>query len=137
MSKLKPAKRKGGKRLDGNYQQLTAYVRKETHMAVRIALLPTGQEISELVDELLAAWLSARPAEPTADAVQRREKAVQRALLFAERELAVDPDTSPEEHMLLMARFLAKWVERIDSDMDARPEPRKKRSSTGKAAIVG
>jgi hypothetical protein len=137
MSKLKPAKGKGGKPWDDNYQQLTAYVRKETHMAVRIALLPTGQEISELVEELLAAWLAARPAKPTADVAQRREKAVQRALVFAERELAVDSDISPEEHVLLMARFLAAWVKRIDSGMDARPQPRKKRSGSGKAAIVG
>jgi hypothetical protein len=125
MSKLKPAKRKGGNRRDDNYQQLTAYVRKETHMAVRIALLPTGQEISELVDQLLAAWLSAGPAKPTTDAVQRREKAVQRALLLAERELAVDPDISPEKQALLMARFLAEWVKRIDS-MNAGPQLRKK-----------
>jgi hypothetical protein len=41
---------------------LTAYVSTETHQAVKMALLGDGkgQEISELVDELLKDWLDQR-----------------------------------------------------------------------------
>jgi hypothetical protein len=52
----------GGKRNDPDFEQVTAYVRKDTHRAVKIALLQTPQkmEFSELVDDLLSKWLQSR-----------------------------------------------------------------------------
>ena len=49
----------GGKRNDLDFEQVTAYVRKDIHRRVKIALLQQGQkqEFSELVDELLTQWL--------------------------------------------------------------------------------
>jgi hypothetical protein len=51
-----------GKRNDPEYDQTTAYVRKDTYKAVRIALIEDGEErdYSELVEELLSKWLKAR-----------------------------------------------------------------------------
>ena len=51
-----------GKRSDPNFEQITAYIRKQTHQGVKIALLQegSGQEFSELVEDLLARWLKAR-----------------------------------------------------------------------------
>ncbi|BCM94531.1 hypothetical protein IAD21_06438 (plasmid) [Abditibacteriota bacterium] len=48
-----------GKRSDPNYTQITAYITKQTHRDVKVALLQEGQgrEISEVVEECLAAWL--------------------------------------------------------------------------------
>lgn len=58
-------KRRGrptGKRSDGEHIQVTAYIRRETHHAVKVALLQggKGKEFSELVQELLAKWLKSR-----------------------------------------------------------------------------
>jgi hypothetical protein len=49
----------GGKRNDPDFEQVTAYVRKDIHRRVKIALLQQGQkqEFSELVDDLLTQWL--------------------------------------------------------------------------------
>jgi hypothetical protein len=74
--KLKPEKvtepqgepkrgRPKGKRSDSNYEQVTAYIRKETHTAVKIELLKESQngqkqEFSELIQELLDEWLKSR-----------------------------------------------------------------------------
>lgn len=60
-----PAKRRGrptGKRSDPDFEQTTAYIRKDTHRNVKIALLEEGEgrEYSELVEELLSKWLKAR-----------------------------------------------------------------------------
>jgi hypothetical protein len=61
-----PARRRGrpatGKRNDPDYDQTTAYIRKDTYKAVRIALLEDGDgtEYSELVEELLSNWLKNR-----------------------------------------------------------------------------
>jgi hypothetical protein len=51
-----------GKRNDPEYDQTTAYVRKDTYKAVRIALIEEGEErdYSELVEELLSKWLKSR-----------------------------------------------------------------------------
>ena len=51
-----------GKRSDPDFEQITAYIRKQTHHGVKIALLQEGkgQEFSELVEGLLAKWLKAR-----------------------------------------------------------------------------
>ena len=60
-----PAPRKGrppGKRSDPSFEQVTAYIPKALYRDVRIRLLQEGQgqEFSELVGELLAAWLDHR-----------------------------------------------------------------------------
>jgi hypothetical protein len=54
--------RPAGKRSDPDYEQTTAYIRKDTHKDVKIALLQEGQgkEFSELVEELLSGWLKTR-----------------------------------------------------------------------------
>jgi hypothetical protein len=59
------SKRRGrptGKRSDPDFEQTTAYIRKDTHRNVKIALLEEGEEreYSELVEELLSKWLKAR-----------------------------------------------------------------------------
>ena len=56
------AKKRGrpsGKRSDREFVQTTAYIHKDTHRNVKIALLKSGtdQDFSELVDTLLAEWL--------------------------------------------------------------------------------
>jgi hypothetical protein len=49
-----------GKRSDNDYKQVSAYIRKDTHQQVKIALLQEEREFSELVEELLSGWLKAR-----------------------------------------------------------------------------
>ena len=51
-----------GKRSDPAYEQVTAYVPGELYRKVRIRLLEEarGQEFSELVADLLSAWLAGR-----------------------------------------------------------------------------
>jgi hypothetical protein len=119
MKEPKPAKRKTGKRWDKTYQQLTAYVRKETHMAVRLALLPTGQEISELVEDLLTAWLAAHSAPTTSAAEQRRATALQQAIFAAEREFTSNPEITPEERIPLMASLLGELAKKLAGSLDA------------------
>jgi len=46
-----------GKRSHPDFEQITAYIRKDTHHAVKIELLNNGKEFSELVEELLGQWL--------------------------------------------------------------------------------
>ena len=47
-----------GKRSHPDFEQITAYIRKDTHHAVKIVLLKNGgKEFSELVEELLGQWL--------------------------------------------------------------------------------
>lgn len=63
-----PARRPGrppGKRSDPGFVQVTAYVPADLHHNVKLALLKErqGREFSELVAELLSAWLAGRPAE--------------------------------------------------------------------------
>jgi hypothetical protein len=60
-----PEKRRGrppGKRSHDGYTQVTAYIRREVHHEVKLALLREnkGQEFSELVDDLLSRWLKSR-----------------------------------------------------------------------------
>ena len=45
-----------GKRSDPDYTQITAYIRKGTHEDVMRAIYKR-QELSELIEELLAGWL--------------------------------------------------------------------------------
>ena len=49
-----------GKRSNADYRQVSAYIRKDTHRKVKMALLEEDQEFSELVGRLLKEWLDAR-----------------------------------------------------------------------------
>ncbi len=49
-----------GKRSDSDYKQVSAYIRRDTHLKVKLALLQEGREFSELVEELLTEWLASR-----------------------------------------------------------------------------
>lgn len=51
-----------GKRSSAEFVQVTAYIGRQTHRDVKIALLTEGKggEFSELVEELLAEWLAMR-----------------------------------------------------------------------------
>jgi hypothetical protein len=49
-----------GKRRDDEYKQISAYIRKDTHQRVKIALIQEEREFSELVEELLRGWLNER-----------------------------------------------------------------------------
>jgi len=49
-----------GKRRDADYKQVSAYIRKDTHFKVKLALLQEGREFSELVEELLGEWVASR-----------------------------------------------------------------------------
>jgi hypothetical protein len=58
--KSKPQRgRPPAKRSDPDYLQVTAYIRKQTHLKAKIRLLHEGrgQEFSELIEELLGKWL--------------------------------------------------------------------------------
>lgn len=48
-----------GKRRDPAYEQVTAYIRRNTHHAVKLALLTEGdsRQYSDLVEALLSQWL--------------------------------------------------------------------------------
>jgi hypothetical protein len=58
----KPQKsgRPRGKRSNPDYEQVTAYIKRETYRNTKIVLLQQGnnQEFSELVEQLLSEWLS-------------------------------------------------------------------------------
>ena len=43
---------------DDNFLKFTTYVRKDTHRAVKVRLIQEGREMSDLVEELLCAWLA-------------------------------------------------------------------------------
>lgn len=54
-----------GKRTDPAYEQVTAYLRRDTYAEVKIRLIREGrrQEFSDLLEELLTGWLNDRPSE--------------------------------------------------------------------------
>ncbi len=55
----KSEKRPTGKSSNADYAQVLTYVKRETHRAVKKALFddPQSRDLSELVEELLTAWL--------------------------------------------------------------------------------
>jgi hypothetical protein len=55
-----PRSQVAGKRGDPDYRQVSAYVRKDTHRKVKMALLEEDREFSELVEDLLWDWLAKR-----------------------------------------------------------------------------
>lgn len=48
-----------GKRSDPAFEQVTAYIRKDTYLQIKMALLQAGadRDFSQLVEELLCAYL--------------------------------------------------------------------------------
>lgn len=65
VAESQPSQKRGrpkGKRSHPDYEQVTAYIRKDTHRAAKIALLSEGEEreFSELIQELLEHWLKLR-----------------------------------------------------------------------------
>lgn len=62
----RPTKRRGrpatGKRSDPDFEQVSAYIKKETYRDVKIALSREGRDrkFSELVETLLSKWLQSR-----------------------------------------------------------------------------
>jgi hypothetical protein len=64
-SELPKRGRPKAKRSDPDYEQVTAYIKRNTHTTVKIELLKNSQngekrEFSELVQDLLEQWLSSR-----------------------------------------------------------------------------
>ena len=60
-----PKKKRGrpnGKRSDSEYNQVTAYIRKDTHLGVQMLLLKEGKvrDFGELVEKLLSKWVKSR-----------------------------------------------------------------------------
>jgi hypothetical protein len=56
-----PGTRVRGKRSDKeNFVQVSAYLRRDTNKALRVALAEEGREFSDLVEEWAAAWLRTR-----------------------------------------------------------------------------
>lgn len=49
-----------GKRSNTDYRQVSAYIRKDTHRRVKMALVEEDRQFSELVAELLEDWLDER-----------------------------------------------------------------------------
>lgn len=65
VAESQPSQKRGrpkGKRSHPDYEQVTAYIRRDTHRAAKIALLNEGeeQEFSELIQALLEQWLKSR-----------------------------------------------------------------------------
>jgi hypothetical protein len=48
-----------------NYQQVSGYIRKETHASVKIALIRegAGRDLSDVLEELLTKWLEEQKAK--------------------------------------------------------------------------
>lgn len=55
----RPPGRPPGKRSNPDYEQATVYIRKDTHKAVKVALLQQAddRQFSELVEDLLREWI--------------------------------------------------------------------------------
>ena len=55
-------KRALGKRANSDFIQVTAYIRRDTHKAAKIALLQETKqrEFSELVEDLISEWVKSR-----------------------------------------------------------------------------
>jgi hypothetical protein len=51
---------KVGKRSDPAYRQISTYVRSDLYRSVKRELLMEERDFSDLMDELLAAWVSTR-----------------------------------------------------------------------------
>lgn len=65
-----PRLKKAGKRDDPDYTQISVYIRKEPYYEAKRKLIGHDRDFSDLVNELLARWLSKNtehviPAEPS------------------------------------------------------------------------
>lgn len=65
VAEFQPSQKRGrpkGKRSHPDYEQVTAYIRKDTYRSAKIALLREGEEreFSELIQSLLEEWLKLR-----------------------------------------------------------------------------
>lgn len=47
-----------GKRTNPDYQSVTTFLHKQTYIDVQKALIGTGQDFGDIVDDLLKDWLS-------------------------------------------------------------------------------
>jgi len=56
--------RKIGKSKDPDYRQLYAWVRRDTYTAMQHKLYDDGREISELIQDMLEAWIAEKPRKP-------------------------------------------------------------------------
>ena len=112
---VEPAR--GGKRWNRDDKQLAAYVRVETFVAMRQALIAQDCEISELVQELIERWLQAQMA-PDASTTRTREL-IQLAVSAAEQALLAQAGDRSDEQLRLEARFMAEWSQRIASKLEA------------------
>ena len=61
---------RGAKRNNPDYEQVTAYIKRQTYKQVKIRLIEEDKEFSELVEELLSAWLQAEES-PRSNAARR------------------------------------------------------------------
>ncbi len=53
----RPPKPEGAKRTNPDFEQVTAYIRRQTYKRVKIQLIEEDREFSDLVEELLTIWL--------------------------------------------------------------------------------
>jgi len=51
------------KSTDPDFLKFTTYIRKDTHRAVKVKIVEQGREFSDLVEELLSAWLQRQQQE--------------------------------------------------------------------------
>jgi hypothetical protein len=58
-----PAPPKVGKRRDPAYRQISTYVRSDLYRSVKRELLMDERDFSDLMDELLAEWVSRQQAK--------------------------------------------------------------------------
>lgn len=55
-SETNPPSAKTGKRDNPDFQQISAYIRKDTYRAVKQAIV-TKRDLSDLIEELFSEWL--------------------------------------------------------------------------------
>lgn len=46
-----------GKRSNADYVQISAYIKRETHRAAKKILIDDERDLSQLIEELLSAWV--------------------------------------------------------------------------------
>ena len=58
-----PKPKRVGKRDDPHYTQISVYIRKEPYHEVKRRLIGSGQDFSDLVNQLVSEWLQASSAD--------------------------------------------------------------------------
>ena len=120
MEILKKAKRQNGKRKNPAYQQLTAYVPKETFRQMKVALLREDQEISELIQELIEAWLDSKRPTPEQ---KRRAAVVQQTMVEIRGLLAGPAQNDMRERTALLALLSIQSMQEVASILEYLPNP--------------